>query len=549
MKNRCYAYLFILLLATSVLSYYKLGEPTLENDEALYARIVDNIHSSKDWFSLKCYGSYYTHKPPLYFWLTAATYNLFNDEETRIRFWSAGFGIGCALLTFVLGCMMFSPEAGLFAGFILSMNRSFLFLHGARHGGMDSGVIFCTLLALLVFWNLPKLQRPLLAWIAIGVCIGIMCMLKPLIGILLFIPLTIHWEIYYKSESWKSRLWGPAIALFISILFFAPWHLYAWKTFGSNYMESAFGINVVKRVTVGLDAEHMHGPFYYWKNITKSSLPFSLFIPALAGSILLSRIGSQKRSFGLVSIVTLFWIGAFSLSVSKLPWYMYPVFPLISLSIAALLILIQQQLRVRLRKPVSESRLPPWVIVIGCCIALGNLIYLASSKIPRFVTRQQYLPLALYQYAGPEKIPSSHFVLLNYPGKHRNHTITYYSDRFTNAVRLRSVMQLNDLLEQEGPVVIVIPKDTPEKQIEDIEKRLHSSEVLRFEGYWGVAFARGIRDYIPEWLHKKARVITMPRQNSLGPQSYSSVIMDLSFPVHENQFWNDPGFSKIAHLH
>src|SRR5687767_10394469 len=159
-RTRVAAYCFILAVLASVLMFWELGADALTGDESQYALVVQNIKRSGDWVYVSPYPpTPYLQKPPLYFWLTAATYDLFDPaaagngaNETAYRVWSAAFGVACVALTCALAASMLSPEVGLLAGLLLATNRQFLLIHGARAGAFDTALTFFVLACVALYW-------------------------------------------------------------------------------------------------------------------------------------------------------------------------------------------------------------------------------------------------------------------------------------------------------------------------------------------------------------------------------------------------------------
>jgi len=78
------------LLALGLLLFVpKLGMPLLDPDEGLYASIAQEMLTRGDWVIPHINGIPYLEKPPLYFWLTALTFQLFGPSEWATRLWSA----------------------------------------------------------------------------------------------------------------------------------------------------------------------------------------------------------------------------------------------------------------------------------------------------------------------------------------------------------------------------------------------------------------------------------------------------------------------------
>src|SRR5438132_9692324 len=111
----------LLLLAVSVpFLFVRLDGPLLDPDEGLYATVAQEMLSRGDWIIPHVNGLPYLEKPPLYFWLTAATMWLAGPTEWAVRVWSALAALGTVLLTWRMGRRLYGAPAGFLAGIALA---------------------------------------------------------------------------------------------------------------------------------------------------------------------------------------------------------------------------------------------------------------------------------------------------------------------------------------------------------------------------------------------------------------------------------------------
>lgn len=506
-RYRIILFFIFLLIISATLCFYRLGEYNLQNDEALYARVVNVMLGTGHWLYPEAYGEPYTHKPPLYFWLTAMTADLISAEETRYRLWSAVFGIGCTLLTFYLGCTMFGPEIGFIAALMLCMNESFLFFHSVREGTMESAVTFLTLVAVFALWKMPVKKNPISGWIIIGLASGLMCMLKPLVGFMVLLPLVVHWQLFNAVPGWKSRASGPFFALLTCLLVFVPWHLLQWLKLGEQYFISAFSANIFERITVGVDARHVEGPLYYWVQTSYSSSIFIMFVPSLIMTLIWSRFGNKKRAFGLLAVTIVFWLLGFSLSSSKRLWYLFPIFPLIALSIAATIAAIAAYMNKILFGLDHNSKLSFAAMVLVCCLAFGNWITLLINSIPTNIYRLQSVPITLYQSFSPDRVRGLTFVFYDPSGTNWNHTATYYYPKLSAAIRVHNFSELEEVIGGDHPAILILNDDVPDSSVETMAARFCSASCTWLKGNWGSAFLRKVDHELPpgldRWVYEK----------------------------------------------
>jgi len=121
--------LIILLVFSSFFLFWQLGRNHLiEWDEGIYALVAKNILRTGDWLTFTWqHGFPWFEKPPLYFWLTALLVKILGTTSLAPRIWSALFGLGSIITTYLLGKKMFGEKVGLVAGFILASTTGFLY--------------------------------------------------------------------------------------------------------------------------------------------------------------------------------------------------------------------------------------------------------------------------------------------------------------------------------------------------------------------------------------------------------------------------------------
>jgi 4-amino-4-deoxy-L-arabinose transferase-like glycosyltransferase len=220
----------LLLLALAVgarlltLGAYPLPDPT----EARYAEIGRKMAELGDWitpwfdWNVPFWG-----KPPLSFWLSAASMKLLGAGEFSARFPS--FLLGLAMLGLVFGLMrrMRGPDAALAACLALATTALFFICSGAVL--TDMGLAFAATLAMASFWLGARLPgRAAMAWrYAFFAALGIGLLAKGPVALPLVVTPLLLWSLIARAwrVHWGALPWAGGTLLMLAIAL--PWYVMA----------------------------------------------------------------------------------------------------------------------------------------------------------------------------------------------------------------------------------------------------------------------------------------------------------------------------------
>jgi 4-amino-4-deoxy-L-arabinose transferase-like glycosyltransferase len=96
--------------------------PLTDPDEGRYAEISREMASGGDWLVPRLFGIPYLEKPPLLFWLTAASFRAFGATEWAARLVPASAGALGVLVVGLFAWRWFSPPAGALASVVLALS-------------------------------------------------------------------------------------------------------------------------------------------------------------------------------------------------------------------------------------------------------------------------------------------------------------------------------------------------------------------------------------------------------------------------------------------
>jgi len=123
--------------------------PILPLDETRYFAVAWEMWRSGDLLVPELNGAFYSHKPPLLFWLINAGWGLFGPVELWGRLVGPAFGLGAVFLTHKLACLLWpgSRPAQLIAPWIVC--GTLLWLITTTLSMFDTMIMFFTLLSLV----------------------------------------------------------------------------------------------------------------------------------------------------------------------------------------------------------------------------------------------------------------------------------------------------------------------------------------------------------------------------------------------------------------
>ena len=297
-------------------------------DEGRYAEIAREMLATGDWVTPRLDGIKYFEKPPLQYWLTAASFRAFELDEWTARLPGAFAGFFTLVIVAYVGAVVASPAAGAYAGIALAGS---VWPFGISH--------MVTLDALLTFWLALSLGAFLLAqhartsprvqwrWMLLAWAAAAGAMLtKGLIALVIpFATLAIYTAVTRDGTPWKRLHLASGLAVFLALA--APWFVLV----SVRNPEFARFFFIHEHFERFLTTEHRRtGAWWYFlPMLAVGLLPWTgVFLWRLRHSWRDALVDPQGFAWARFCLV---WSGFvlvfFSLSGSKLPSYILPIFP------------------------------------------------------------------------------------------------------------------------------------------------------------------------------------------------------------------------------
>jgi 4-amino-4-deoxy-L-arabinose transferase-like glycosyltransferase len=322
------------LLAVALLVFLYLGRiggfPLQDPDEGRYAEIPREMVESGDWLTPRLNYVKYYEKPPLLYWLIAASFTVFGPEEWAGRLIPALAGLATIAMTFAFGRAALGSRAAWIAAAVLATSPIFFGLSQAIL--IDTLLTACTTATLVSFWLAHRAERPEVRdrWVlAVAASAGLGVLAKGLVALVLPGAIALAALLVWRDFATLRSLvgWRP-IALFLAIA--APWFLLVSRA----HPEFAYFIFVREHFErFAAEVGHPEGPLYYVPVMLLGPLPWSLWAIGLAcsrrGRAAFGLIPRDVRSF--LAIWAGFVLVFFTIASSKLAPYVLPAFPALAL--------------------------------------------------------------------------------------------------------------------------------------------------------------------------------------------------------------------------
>lgn len=316
--------LLFALALTGMLLFFKLGDrPFRDPDEGRYAEIAREMAVTGDWIVPRLYGVDYMRKPALFYWLVAASFNAFGQNEWAARAVPAAFGLFGVFACFVFTRRLFDERTAFIAALILATNL--VYLEISRYLVIDAVFSFFVSAGLMAFY----LRRYTLFYVFAA--LGFLAKGPAAFALMgLTAAATLMGEGRLGAGIREMRLVRGAL---ITAAIVVPWFWLAEQR-EPGFLSHFFLHENFSRYT-SVNYEHQEPWWYYLAIFPLMCLPWLLFVEPLRDALDLRRDpdSAPARRFCLTAIIAV--IGFYSLSRSKLLTYLMPALPFAAVLIGA----------------------------------------------------------------------------------------------------------------------------------------------------------------------------------------------------------------------
>ena len=373
--DRVWIYFLSLVLCAILLFLGGLGKRHLWNpDEPRVAGIAAEMERSGDMVVPRLNGEPFLEKPPLYFWVASATFNLLGENSYTARIPSALAAIcGIALVFFLARSMGFSGLTAFFCGFILATSAEYWEL--GHRCIIDMALCLFTTCAMVCFFRAGRTSSRKALWY-LGFILSLSCavMTKGLVGVAIPLSALTVWLLLEKNFSFRT--WGfLSLATALCLIPAVIWIWLLYNNLGWDAVYEVAWTNNFGRFTGG---HHSHiNPFYYYIiNFLLQFLPWALFLPMAIGHHLREIKKRKKES---PSLFFLAWFGIpfllLSISAAKRGIYLLPLYPAAALLVGTAVGKFLEDGRATTKWFSAPSAILAWITILLPLSFCGICIY------------------------------------------------------------------------------------------------------------------------------------------------------------------------------
>lgn len=334
-------------------------------DEGRYVGVAWEMLRSGDWLTPTLNGLPYFHKPPLFYWITAASLAVFGNVEwaARLAPWLGGCLMSAAVLLFGRRHLDNRQTSDWLLVLVL-MPLAYVGAQYANHDMLVASLISCTILAFAHALLLPAGDKAARRWQLAACTFSALAVLsKGLIGIVLPGLVLLAWlPAAGRARDIGRLFWWPGLLLFLVLV--SPWFLLMQQRF-PEFAHYFFAVQHFGRFTQAEQTFNNLRPFWFY--------PVVLAVLGLPWSLWLLRRGPGAATDQARQVRLLMWIwlaaitGFFSLPKSKLVGYILPAVP-------PLAMLLSLRWRTALQAGGWQRRLAQASVLLALAVCLAPVM-------------------------------------------------------------------------------------------------------------------------------------------------------------------------------
>jgi outer membrane protein assembly factor BamB len=352
-------FIFVIFIFSTVF-YVNIGSGSLwAADEQTYTQMAYHMFKTGDYLTPWAFGAEatWTGKPPLFMALISVSYQVFGVSNFAARVVSSVFGTLSLVAMFYLGKLLYNKYVGFASAIALGTFATFFVF--ARHAMIDVAFVFFMLTSVYFLVYSEKGTKKSTWFAALGgVLFGLAFLIK-----LTEAALVLGVVVFYLVLTNRSLkvLFKKRFLLFVGfgLIVFGPWMFLMNANFGGHFWDWYFFYSTFTRSTTAIEG-HVGSYWFYFDYLIKNENPLWLVIlPFAVGLCGFKSIFRRSKA----DILILEWMIAvlvvFTLSQTKLYWYIIPALPAFALAIGSFLFAVYGKIQDFRSRGGKEKTLEP----------------------------------------------------------------------------------------------------------------------------------------------------------------------------------------------
>ncbi len=299
-------------------------------DEGRYASIGLEMLQSGDWITPRLNGLLYFEKPIFQYWITAASLAVFGINEFAARFWPAMSGFLTVVVVGYTARRLWGAQSGAYAALLaagttwISANSHFLTL--------DMGLTFFQSLSLCAFViaqndTATERERRNAMWVCWAAMAGA-TLSKGLVGIVIPGATLVLYTLWQRQwDFWRRMHWGSGLLIYFGLT--APWFI-AVSLKNPDFFDFFFIREHFRRFLTD-EARRTGEPWYFVPVLLLGALPWTTMVASWLWRGGRGEAQVRFQPARVLVVWSVFIFVFFSVSRSKLPSYILPMFPALAL--------------------------------------------------------------------------------------------------------------------------------------------------------------------------------------------------------------------------
>ncbi len=350
--SRRFSILLLLALSAGIFVGTAARPPLLDDADSAHAIASREMLQTGNWVVLHIDGVRYLEKPPLHYWLVAASYAIFGPTTFATRLPLALAVVGLVLMLYLLGREFFGEREGFYGGLVMATCvGTFLFTRIMIPEAIYALEFTAAFYLFLRSWT--GTLSPKKGYWGAAVLIALAVLTRSLVGvvfpvaiILLFILLTGQWRRLRELPLVSSTLIFLAVAL--------PWHILAELQVPKHPVDFFWFYFLNEQVFRALGwrypADYAAVPLWLWLAEHFVWLfPWSIFAPYALAEFPRPRTWRKLDASGQAKLFLFIWAGFillfFSWTKSRMEYYSFSAWPAMALLLGLGLAQAEKQAR------------------------------------------------------------------------------------------------------------------------------------------------------------------------------------------------------------